>query len=299
MGAVPPASRRVVIGGIPVTALSQSEWGDLMVADCLANRTRVAHRGQVAAPKFMTSANGYVLSLYARDREFQRLVDAADAVDADGMPLVVASRLLARTPLPERVATSDFFHVAAARAEEAGLSFFLLGGDEEVNRAAVAAVQAAHPRLRIAGRHHGFFALDEEPAIARQIVASGTDVLWVGMGAPYEHRFIVRNRSRLTGVSWIKSCGGLFKFIAGTDPRAPQWMHDLCLEWLFRLAREPRRLFPRYFRTNGHAIYLMYKHRALTRDGSADGAAGATASYLAAEASLGPPTRPTAKPVPR
>jgi N-acetylglucosaminyldiphosphoundecaprenol N-acetyl-beta-D-mannosaminyltransferase len=260
--------RRLVIGGLPITGLTQVEWAELMVRDCRTNS------GRSAMPKFMTSANGHILSLYARDQAFKTLLDQADGIDADGMPLVLASRLLASAPLPERVATTDFFHVAAQHAEQAGLSFYLLGGTEEDNRSAVERIRAAHPRLRMAGRHHGYFADEEEDDVVQQIVAAAPDVVWVGMGAPHEQRFIVRNRARLTGVTWIKSCGGLFKFLSGRDPRAPRWMQACGLEWLFRLAHEPRRLFLRYFLTNGHAIYLMYKHRALTRDSDRDAGPG-------------------------
>jgi N-acetylglucosaminyldiphosphoundecaprenol N-acetyl-beta-D-mannosaminyltransferase len=251
--------RELVIGGIPITALSPVEWAELMVQDCQANTDRSA------IPKFMTSANGFVLSLYARDPEFKKLLDQADGIDADGMPLVLVSRMLARAPLPERVATTDFFHVAARFAEGTDISFFFLGSAEDENRVAVERVSATYPRLQIAGRHHGHFTEEEEAAVVQQIATAKPDVLWVGMGVPREHQFIVRNRTRLTGVSWIKSCGGLFKFLSGKDRRAPCWMQELCLEWIFRLAREPQRLFMRYYRSNGHAVYLMYKHRAFTR----------------------------------
>lgn len=259
------AVRRVVMGGMPISALSLAEWTDLMVADWAANR-------ECMEPvKFMTSANGYVMSLYNRDVRFKKLVDQAVGIDADGMPLVLGSRLLARAPLPERVATTDFFHVAAKRASENGISFYFLGGREEENRQAVRQVQKSYPNLRIAGRHHGYIAPDDEERIARQIVDAGTDILWVAMGVPGEHGFIVRNRDKLQGVTWAKSCGGMFKFLSGMDSRAPHWMQELCLEWLYRLWREPRRLFWRYFRTNGHAAYLMFKYRALTRDSDRTG----------------------------
>lgn len=256
--------RQVVLGGLPITALSHEGWVALMEADCLSDRDRLA------VPRFLTSANGSVLSRYARDPEFKALLDQADGIEADGMPLVLASRLLSDAPLPERVATTDFFHLAARRAAAAGISFYFLGGHEEDNQEAVARVRAAYPDLRIAGRHHGFISRAEEAAIVEQIVAAKTDVLWVAMGVPHEHQFIVRNRAKLAGVAWVKSCGGMFKFLAGKAPRAPHWMQVMCLEWLHRLLHEPMRLFPRYFKTNGHAIYLMYKYRALTRAAGRD-----------------------------
>ena len=253
------AQRQLVIGGISITSLSQVEWAELMIRDCRGNVNRSAR------PKFMTSANGFVLSLYGRDPDFKKLLDEADAIDADGMPLVMASRMFARAPLPGRVATTDFFHVAAEFAEDAGVSFYFLGSTETDNRLAVERVRSTYPRLQIAGRHHGYFTDLEEAAVVAQIAAAKPDVLWVGMGVPREHQFIVRNRTKLIGVTWIKSCGGLFKFLSGNERRAPRWMQESGLEWMFRLAREPRRLFMRYCRSNGHAAYLMYKHRALTR----------------------------------
>lgn len=252
------AGDAISIGGMQIDALSQEAWAELLVDDYRANRDRSAR------PRFMTSANGFVLSLQARDGEFKRLLEQADGIDADGMSLVMASRWLGPRALPERVATTDFFHVAARHAASAGMSFFLLGGEERENRAAAERVQAMYPTLRLAGRHHGYFGEADESALAAEITAAGTDVLWVGMGVPREHRFIARNRDRLAGVTWIKSCGGLFKFLSGQDRRAPQWMQDAGLEWLFRLSLEPRRLVSRYAVTNCHAIYLMYKHRGPT-----------------------------------
>ena len=249
------AAKAIYVGGLRIDALSHEAWVELLVENYRANG------GRSARPKFMTSANGFVLSLQAQRPEFRRLLDQADGIDADGMSLVFGSRWWNAQPLPERVATTDFFHVAARRAAETGMSFYLLGGSEEDNRAAAERVLAAYPSLRIAGRRHGYFARDDEAGIVADIVAAGTDVLWVGLGVPLEHEFIVRNRDRLTGVTWIKSCGGLFKFLSGRDPRAPRWMQALGLEWLFRLGREPGRLFRRYSYTNCHAIYLMYKHR--------------------------------------
>lgn len=253
------AANAIYVGGLQINALSQEAWAELLVEDYRSNF------GRSARPKFMTSANGFVLSLQAQRPEFRRLLDQADGIDADGMSLVLASRWLSGQPLPERVATTDFFHVAARRAAEAGMAFYFLGGTEEDNRAAVQRVAAAYPGLRIAGRRHGYFSRDEEPAIAAEIAAAGTDVLWVGLGVPLEHEFIARNRDRMTGVTWIKSCGGLFKFLSGRDARAPRWMQAAGLEWLFRLLREPGRLLARYSYTNCHAVYLMYKHRSLMR----------------------------------
>jgi exopolysaccharide biosynthesis WecB/TagA/CpsF family protein len=180
-----------------------------------------------------------------------------DAIDVDGMPLVYLSWLTNAGPLPERIATTDFFHDAARAATEHGMSFYLLGADKEENTRAVRAIQGLYPKLRIAGHHHGYFSPMEEEDLIVEIKDRGTDVLWVGLGVPREQAFMVRNRTRLEGLTWVKSCGGLLNFLSGTRRRAPYWMQRAGLEWAFRVAQEPRRLIGRYTVTNVHASFRI------------------------------------------
>ena len=86
------------------------------------------------------------------------------------------------------------------------------------------------------------------------------DILWIGLGVPLEQQFIERNIDRLTGVGVVKTSGGLFDFISGKNPRAPQWMQDAGLEWVYRAMREPRRLGMRYLTTNPQAIGALIRH---------------------------------------
>ncbi|MBV9911020.1 MAG: WecB/TagA/CpsF family glycosyltransferase, partial [Sinobacteraceae bacterium] len=155
-----------------------------------------------------------------------------------------------------RSATTDFIHDAATAAAANGLSFFLLGGSERVNGRCAAALMEPYRELRIAGRHDGFFRREDEEAICQAINASSADVLWVGLGVPLEYEFCVRNRHRLN-VGWIVTCGGCFNFIVGDYRRAPGWMQACSLEWLYRLLREPRRLFWRYAVTNPLALFAL------------------------------------------
>lgn len=238
-----------------MAALSRRAWAEALVACALARRGM-----QGIAPYFFTSANGNVLSRYARAPEFRAMIDSADAVDADGQPLVIASKLMTNTPIPERAATTDVYHDVASAAAAKGLSFYLLGGTEEINRIAAERTLAANPGLVIAGRRNGYFRPEEEAAIAAEINSARPDVVWVGLGVPREHAFVVRNRARLTGVGVIKTCGGLFDFVAGKNSRAPYWMQLCSLEWLYRLSLEPRRLFWRYATTNVHSVYLLLAH---------------------------------------
>jgi exopolysaccharide biosynthesis WecB/TagA/CpsF family protein len=243
--------QQVKLGGLTISALTRLEWAELLIRDFQRSRVKPER------PRILSSANGNVISLYGRDAAFRGLMMEMDAVDADGMPLVYFSRLKCGSSLPERVATTDFFHDAARVAEIHGMSFYLLGGEEAENARAVRTVRSRYPRLRIAGARHGFFDPAEEGDVVAEIRNSGADVLWVGLGVPREQAFMVRNRSRLEGLTWIKSCGGLFNFLSGTRRRAPVWVQRAGLEWSFRLVQEPRRLAGRYALTNVHALYRM------------------------------------------
>jgi exopolysaccharide biosynthesis WecB/TagA/CpsF family protein len=209
-------------------------------------------------PAFMTSTNGEVTHRCAVDDSERDLFLQADAIHADGMPHVFVSRIKCDVALPERVATSDLFYDVAREASARGATMYLLGASEASNAAAAQRVQERFPDLKIVGRRHGFFTSEkDEIAACRRIAELAPDILWVSMGVPREQLFIVRHRNRLTTVGIIKTSGGLFDFLSGSRPRAPLWMQNAGLEWLWRVALEPRRLGWRYLKTNPYAMYLL------------------------------------------
>ena len=113
------------------------------------------------------------------------------------------------------------------------------------------------PSLRIVGRSHGYLKGAQLAAKLDEINALAPDILWLAMGVPREQQFVAEHGRRLRNVKMIKTSGGLFDFIAGAKPRAPQWMQSAGLEWAFRLGLEPRRLMLRYVTTNPIAAYLL------------------------------------------
>jgi N-acetylglucosaminyldiphosphoundecaprenol N-acetyl-beta-D-mannosaminyltransferase len=241
----------VLVGGLPLALIDRKDSAELMLAVALSRR------GSGRPPPVITSANGQVISMCARDRGLRDLFLSADLIHADGMPLVLASRLKCPTPLRERVATTDLFHDVARLAESRGATFYLLGATPEVIERAVRNVRSRYPRLTIAGFRSGYFDRLQESQVVADINAVRPDILWVGMGVPAEQMFAVRNREQLGNVGIIKTSGGLFDFVSGKNRRAPQWMQSAGLEWLYRLALEPRRLLYRYLTTNPHALYLL------------------------------------------
>src|SRR5262249_15210041 len=152
-------------------------------------------------------------------------------------------------------ATTDFIHDAAKAAVAHGLKIFLLGATEQANADCADVLHRLYPGLEIAGRHNGYFKQDDEAAICEAINASGADIVFVGLSVPFEYEFAVRNKHRLRA-GWLVTCGGCFNFVTGAYRRAPRWMQDASLEWLYRLAREPRRLFWRYAVTNPLAAFF-------------------------------------------
>lgn len=249
--------RRVRLGGLPVVVVDRTTTARVMVDEALRRR------GMWRYPAFLTSTNGEVTHACAVNPDMRSLFLQADAIHADGMPHVFVSRMKCKVALPERVATTDLFDAVNEEAQRRGASVFMLGATEAVNALAVESVRRRFPRLNLVGRRNGFFdSLEAERAACDEIAALRPDILWVSMGVPREQQFVVRNRNRLTSVGVIKTSGGLFDFVSGKSPRAPDWMQRAGLEWLWRAGLEPRRLGARYLRTNPSALYLL-----LTRSG--------------------------------
>jgi len=173
----------------------------------------------------------------------------AGMVIADGMPLVWVSRLL-RKPLPERVAGSDLTPALFAAAERGrGLRVHLLGGAPGVGERAAERIHEKFRKVRVVGTESPPIGFERDEAynqrLVSAIVAAKPDVLIVGLGAPKQELWIHRHRSALP-VPVALCVGATIDFMAEARQRAPVWMHDKGLEWLYRAGTEPRRLGPRY-----------------------------------------------------
>ena len=240
----------VTVGGIATACLSRDGLARMMLQDCLDARSNPNRQ-----PKLVFASNGHAIALAAQDEAFRFTFEQADIIHADGQAAVFASRMTA-TPIPERSATTDFIHDASKLAAEHGLRFFLLGATEEANAEAARVLTATYPGLQIVGRRHGYFSRDEEDELCDEINLTQPDVVWVGLSVPLEYEFAVRNKTRLRA-GWLVTCGGCYNFVTGAYKRAPGWMQACGLEWLFRLVKEPKRLFWRYAVTNPLAIFLL------------------------------------------
>jgi N-acetylglucosaminyldiphosphoundecaprenol N-acetyl-beta-D-mannosaminyltransferase len=233
----PSALEIVPLMGLGVAAVSERDTIEY-VLDGLAEG-----RGGWICP-----ANLDVLRQWRGSTEVRELMAAADLVVADGMPLVWAGGLQG-SPLPERVAGSTLVVSLTAAAAQAGASIFLLGGNPGVAELAVERLTELHPDVSLAGTLCPPFGFEADPEwldrIERTLLATAPDIVFVGLGFPKQERVIAELRERLPR-TWFLSCGISFSFVAGEIQRAPAIVQRLGLEWVHRMAQEPRRLYRRY-----------------------------------------------------
>ena len=221
------------------------------------------HAMKGVVPSYVVTPNAqHVLSLQ-RDADFRSIYEKAFLAVPDGVSLLWSAKFL-KTPLNGRVNGTDLFEELSAVAVRKGLKVFLLGGRPGAAEAAKKTLQARHPNLQIVGTHcppYGFESQPEELAsINSKIKAAAPDILFVGLGAPKQEKWIYQNYQEL-GVPVSLGIGVSFELVADMVQRAPLWMQKWGLEWLFRLIVEPKRLWKRYVMGNPQFMWLVIKQR--------------------------------------
>jgi N-acetylglucosaminyldiphosphoundecaprenol N-acetyl-beta-D-mannosaminyltransferase len=210
--------------------------------------------GQGGARGWLCTVNVAYLMMMRADPRLQAFVGRAALVVADGQPLIWASRWLG-APLPERVPGIDLVEPVAERAAREGRRLYLLGATAPIVAEVARRLRERHPALAL-DFADGYFGAAEAAERADRVRAAGADILFVAMGVPRQERFIEEQWERF-GVSVAIGIGGSLDVLAGLRLRAPRWMQRAGLEWLFRLAQEPRRLFARYLATNTRFAWLV------------------------------------------
>jgi N-acetylglucosaminyldiphosphoundecaprenol N-acetyl-beta-D-mannosaminyltransferase len=213
---------------------------------------------RIDAKKFTQHAGVNVAKLVhmQSDRQLAMSVRECDFINIDGVGVVWAARML-RHEVPERVAGVDLFERLLQEAARRGISVFLLGATREVVARVAERCAYLYPGLEIAGYHHGYF-WDDERSVVEQVRASCARMLFVAITSPEKENFIHRWQSEL-GVDFVMGVGGTFDVVAGKVKRAPRWMQNWGLEWLFRVIQEPRRMWKRYFVTNSRFALMLGK----------------------------------------
>jgi N-acetylglucosaminyldiphosphoundecaprenol N-acetyl-beta-D-mannosaminyltransferase len=206
------------------------------------------------SPRRVMYVNAHVVN---QSRATPGLGDAlrrADLVYCDGYGVRLAARVL-NTEVPHRMTGADWIWGLATLCELSGHGIYLLGSEPPIALQAAARLRRWYPRLDVVGAHHGYFGLDtpHNERVIEDINAHAPRIVLVGMGTPKQELWVDRYADRLGGaVVW--TVGALFDYVSGHMPRAPRWLADNGLEWIFRLAIEPQRMWRRYLL--GNPVFL-------------------------------------------
>lgn len=190
--------------------------------------------------------NAHVLNQSLESDELATALRRADLVYCDGYGVRIAAKAL-ETQVPHRMTGADWVWGLAALCEADGKSVYLLGSEPTVAARAAERLRRWYPRLRIVGAHHGYFEIDSphNERVIEDINARRPDIVLVGMGTPKQELWVDRHADQVeAGVLW--TVGALFDYVSGRVPRAPRWLADNGLEWIFRLGIEPQRMWRRY-----------------------------------------------------
>jgi N-acetylglucosaminyldiphosphoundecaprenol N-acetyl-beta-D-mannosaminyltransferase len=205
--------------------------------------------------------NAHVLNQSLTNPSLRRALQACDLVYCDGYGVRLAARLIGLN-VPYRMTGADWIWGVAALCQESGRSLYLLGSDPGSSAEAATTLRRWYPRLDVRGTHHGYFGLDtpHSERVLEHIAEHKPDLLLVGMGTPQQEMWVERNYDRIDAdVVW--TVGALFDYVAGRMPRAPHWIADNGLEWIFRLAVEPRRMWRRYLLGNPAFLFRVLSER--------------------------------------
>jgi N-acetylglucosaminyldiphosphoundecaprenol N-acetyl-beta-D-mannosaminyltransferase len=195
--------------------------------------------------------NADCLNRATTDAVYREALEKTSLVLADGIGLKIAGTLLSR-PVRQNVNGTDLFPKLCESLNRRSAGLFLLGARPEVVSALARRIETNYPRIRICGTHDGYFG--DETVVVSQIADAAADVVLVALGAPHQEVFIARNK-HLMGAKVCIGVGGLFDFYSGRIPRAPQWVREAGLEWVYRLYQEPGRMWRRYL--IGNIVFLF------------------------------------------
>jgi N-acetylglucosaminyldiphosphoundecaprenol N-acetyl-beta-D-mannosaminyltransferase len=254
---------RVEIAGVHVDNVSMAE-AIVRIEELIRHRQ----------PCYVVTPNADHAVRIHQDAAFRHAYRQAALVLADGMSLVWAARLL-RTPLKEKVSGSDLFPIFAEVAARRGHRLFFLGGKPAAAQRSAEVLTQRWPGLQVVGVYCPPMGFERDPAenhkAIEMIRSTRPDVLFVGLGSPKQELWIHQHH-RQYDVPVSVGIGGTFEFVSGMVPRAPRVMQKVGLEWFWRLAAEPRRMYRRYLIEDPGFFWLVWRQwRLRSRGGAARG----------------------------
>jgi N-acetylglucosaminyldiphosphoundecaprenol N-acetyl-beta-D-mannosaminyltransferase len=218
----------VDFGGIEVDNVTLTEAAEIVRHFVIEGKPRIV---VTPNPEMIVAAQG--------DESFKTIINSADLRVADGISMVVVSRLLGHQ-LKERVSGIDLMLKLLAVGADYKYRVFLLGGAAGVAEAAAAKIKQTYPGVVIVGTHDGYFSAGDESALIKKVREAGPDLLFVGLGAGRQEKWLNQHLHEL-GAAVGLTIGGSLDVISGRKQRAPRWIQALYIEWLYRLVTEPQR----------------------------------------------------------
>ena len=237
---------RFRLAGVPFHSLTMADTLDIFQS-AIQTREKIRHC-VINAAKVVKAQT---------DKELHQSIEESNLINVDGQAVVWAGRFNG-VSIPERVAGIDLMWALLNISVKKNYRIYFLGATDEVLSLLRERLKREMPTLLIAGYHNGYFEKAEERVA--EIQKSKPDILFLGMPTPKKENFI-REYSEILDAPVIIGVGGSFDVLAGKVKRAPQWMQQVGLEWFYRMAQEPRRLFKRYATTNAEFIRLALKER--------------------------------------
>lgn len=219
----------VTIMGIDFLNTTQDEF----IKKYLTKRIKTAEK------TFVVTANPEIVMKAREDKEYYKAITKATYIVPDGIGIIKAAQWM-KTPLTERIAGFDVMEDLLNEANEKNWSCFFLGASEDVNKKMVDRIKKRYPNLEIAGRHHGFFDL-EDKTIVKTVQESHADLVFVALGLPRQEMWIANHIETFDKGLFI-GVGGSFDVLAGAVKRAPDIWIKWNLEWLYRIIKQPTRL---------------------------------------------------------
>jgi len=241
-GGAPPVMPPILnFFGVPIVNTTMDEAVEWVVTEAVGKKKRL-----------MAFVNPDCLNISWGNAEYRSVLQAAERVLPDGIGIHLGCRMLGQA-LRANVNGTDMFPLLCEAAAGSGLPIYLLGARPGIARAAADSMIERYPGLRIVGARDGYFEPTEEAAVIEAINDSGARILLVAFGAPRQELWLRRWRDQLAPPVAM-GVGGLFDFYSGRIQRAPLWMREMGLEWLFRLMQEPGRMWRRY--VIGNPLFL-------------------------------------------
>lgn len=223
--------------------------------------TRILYMATQKVSSYICVANVHMCIEAFDDPIFEKVVNGADLVTPDGMPLAKAVKWLYGIQ-QERVAGMDLLPDLLKEAEKQKIKVYFYGGTEEMQKATETFVYKEYPEIEAVGFYSPPFRMlteEENLRIIEEINTSGAQLVFVALGCPKQEKWMASMKGKINAC--MVGIGGALPVLIGMQNRAPEWMQRMSLEWLFRLFQEPKRLFKRYAYTNTKFLWLLFKQK--------------------------------------